>query len=227
MTISQLNIFSSLRADWKKVLNIELEKEYIVSLNKLLTEKRELKKIIYPPQKSIFSCMDMTPFNAVKVVIIGQDPYHQPGQANGLSFSVNSGTAIPPSLKNIYKEILASTGNLESSDGSLAKWANQGVLLLNSVLTVEEGSPGSHANIGWEKFTDKIISKLDQSDKLVFMLWGKCASRKGSFIDRSKHLVLESPHPSPLSAYRGFFGNNHFLRCNKFLQANNLKEIIW
>jgi len=227
MTISQLNIFSSLQGDWKKTLRSELEKEYIVSLNELLTEKRESKKIIYPEQKNIFSCMNMTPFKAVKVVILGQDPYHQDGQANGLSFSVNSGMTIPPSLKNIYKEILKSTGNLKSSDGSLVKWAQQGVLLLNSVLTVEEGSPGSHINIGWEKFTDKIISKLDESDKLVFMLWGKYASKKSSFIDRSKHLVLESPHPSPLSAYKGFFGNNHFLKCNEFLKANDLKEIIW
>ena len=131
------------------------------------------------------------------------------------------------SLKNIYKEILSSTGNLESSNGSLTRWAQQGVLLLNSVLTVEEGFPGSHANIGWEKFTDKVISKLNQSYKLVLILWGKNASKKGSIIDRSKHLVLESAHPSPLSAYKGFHGNGHFLKCNKFLKENDLTEIRW
>tara|TARA_B110000263_G_scaffold121939_1_gene106048 strand:+ start:16 stop:531 length:516 start_codon:yes stop_codon:yes gene_type:complete len=171
--------------------------------------------------------MNLTPFHEVKVVILGQDPYHQSGQANGLSFSVNPGTAIPPSLKNIYKEILMSTGNLESNNGSLIGWAKQGVLLLNSVLSVEEGLPGSHANIGWEKFTDKIISLLDHSDKLVFMLWGRSASKKGSVINKSKHLVLESPHPSPFSVYKGFLGNGHFLKCNEFLKANKLKEISW
>ena len=171
--------------------------------------------------------MNLTPFHEVKVVILGQDPYHQSGQANGLSFSVNPGTAIPPSLKNIYKEILMSTGNLESNNGSLIGWAKQGVLLLNSVLSVEEGLPGSHANIGWEKFTDKIISVLDHSDKLVFMLWGRSASKKGSLINKSKHLVLESPHPSPFSVYKGFLGNGHFLKCNEFLKENKLKEITW
>lgn len=227
MTISQSNIFSTLGVDWKKVLDSEFKKEYMTSLSKILLEMQESGKKIYPEQKNLFSCMNITPFHEVKVVILGQDPYHQPGQANGLSFSVNSGTAIPPSLKNIYKEILASIGNLESSDGSLIRWAKQGVLLLNSVLTVEEGLPGSHKNMGWEKFTDKIVSKLDQSDKLVFMLWGNYALRKSSAIDRSKHLVLESPHPSPLSAYRGFLGNGHFLKCNEFLKANGLKEISW
>tara|TARA_B110000438_G_scaffold215038_1_gene207351 strand:+ start:802 stop:1485 length:684 start_codon:yes stop_codon:yes gene_type:complete len=227
MKSSCKNIFPDITPDWKKALKSEFSKEYMISLNQLLIDMRESGKIIYPEEKNMFSCMKMTPFNTVKVVILGQDPYHQAGQANGLSFSVNTGVAIPPSLKNIYKEILVSTGNLESTDGSLIKWAKQGVLLLNSVLTVEEGLPGSHAKIGWEIFTDKVISKLNQSDKIVFMLWGKNASKKGSIIDRSKHLVLESAHPSPLSAYKGFHANGHFLKCNKFLKENNLTEIRW
>ena len=227
MKASRKNIFPDITPDWKKALKSEFSKEYMISLNKLLIDMRESGKIIYPEEKNMFSCMKMTPFNTVKVVILGQDPYHQAGQANGLSFSVNTGVAIPPSLKNIYKEILVSTGNLESTDGSLIKWARQGVLLLNSVLTVEEGLPGSHAKIGWEIFTDKVISKLNQSDKIVFMLWGKNASKKGSIINRSKHLVLESAHPSPLSAYKGFHLNGHFLKCNKFLKENNLREIRW
>jgi len=227
MKVSQTNFLPSLEVSWQKALESELNKEYMINLNQLLLEMRESGKKIFPEQGNLFSCMNLTPFHEVKVVILGQDPYHQSGQANGLSFSVNPGTATPPSLKNIYKEILMSTGNLESNNGSLIGWAKQGVLLLNSVLSVEEGLPGSHANIGWEKFTDKIISLLDHSDKLVFMLWGRSASKKGSVINKSKHLVLESPHPSPLSAYKGFLGNGHFLKCNEFLKANKLKEISW
>ena len=227
MKVSQQNIFSTLPSDWQETLETELNKEYTATISQLLEEMKKSGKVIYPEEKNIFSCMRMTPFNEVKVVILGQDPYHQAGQANGLSFSVNTGAVIPPSLKNIYKEIATSIGNLESSDGSLTKWAKQGVLLLNSVLTVEESLPGSHAKIGWEKFTDKVVSKLNQSDNIVFMLWGKNASKKGSIIDRSKHLVLESAHPSPLSAYKGFHGNGHFLKCNKFLKENDLTEIRW
>ena len=227
MKVSQTNLLPSLEVGWQKALESELNKEYMINLIRLLLGMRESGKKIFPEQGNLFSCMNLTPFHEVKVVILGQDPYHQSGQANGLSFSVNPGTAIPPSLKNIYKEILMSTGNLESNNGSLIGWAKQGVLLLNSVLSVEEGLPGSHANIGWEKFTDKIISLLDHSDKLVFMLWGRSASKKGSVINKSKHLVLESPHPSPFSAYKGFLGNGHFLKCNEFLKANKLKEISW
>ena len=227
MKVSQQNIFSTLPSDWQETLETELNKEYTATISQLLEEMKKSGKVIYPEEKNIFSCMKMTPFNEVKVVILGQDPYHQAGQANGLSFSVNTGAVIPPSLKNIYKEIDTSIGNLESSDGSLTKWAKQGVLLLNSVLTVEESLPGSHAKIGWEKFTDKVVSKLNQSDNIVFMLWGKNASKKGAIIDRSKHLVLESAHPSPLSAYKGFHGSGHFLKCNKFLKENDLTEIRW
>ena len=227
MKVSQTNLLPSLEVGWQKALESELNKEYMINLIRLLLGMRESGKKIFPEQGNLFSCMNLTPFHEVKVVILGQDPYHQSGQANGLSFSVNPGTAIPPSLKNIYKEILMSTGYLESNDGSLIGWAKQGVLLLNSVLSVEEGLPGSHANIGWEKFTDKIISVLDHSDKLVFMLWGRSASKKGSLINKSKHLVLESPHPSPFSVYKGFLGNGHFLKCNEFLKENKLKEITW
>ena len=227
MKVSQTNLLPSLEVGWQKALESELNKEYMINLNQLLLEMRESGKKIFPEQGNLFSCMNLTPFHEVKVVILGQDPYHQSGQANGLSFSVNPGAVIPPSLKNIYKEILMSTGYLESNDGSLIGWAKQGVLLLNSVLSVEEGLPGSHANIGWEKFTDKIISLLDHSDKLVFMLWGRSASKKGSVINKSKHLVLESAHPSPFSAYKGFLGNGHFLKCNEFLKENKLKEITW
>ena len=227
MKVSQTNLLPSLEVGWQKALESELNKEYMINLIRLLLGMRESGKKIFPEQGNLFSCMNLTPFHEVKVVILGQDPYHQSGQANGLSFSVNPGAVIPPSLKNIYKEILMSTGYLESNDGSLIGWAKQGVLLLNSVLSVEEGLPGSHANIGWEKFTDKIISVLDHSDKLVFMLWGRSASKKGSVINKSKHLVLESPHPSPFSAYKGFLGNGHFLKCNEFLKANKLKEISW
>ena len=227
MKFSHKNIFSDIPPDWKKALKSEFSKEYMMSLNQLVIEMRDSGKIIYPEQKNLFLSLKITPLNKVKVVVLGQDPYHQMGQANGLSFSVNTGITIPPSLKNINKEILLSIGHLESSDGSLIKWAEQGVLLLNSILTVEEGLPGSHANMGWEKFTDKVISELNQSEKLVFMLWGKYASKKGSIIDRSKHLVLESAHPSPFSANKGFHGNGHFLKCNKFLKDNNLAEIRW
>jgi len=227
MKVSQTNLLPSLEVGWQKALESELNKEYMINLIRLLLGMRESGKKIFPEQGNLFSCMNLTPFHEVKVVILGQDPYHQSGQANGLSFSVNPGAVIPPSLKNIYKEILMSTGNLESNDGSLIGWAKQGVLLLNSVLSVEEGLPGSHANIGWEKFTDKIISVLDHSDKLVFMLWGRSASKKGSLINKSKHLVLESPHPSPFSVYKGFLGNGHFLKCNEFLKENKLKEITW
>ena len=227
MKVSQTNLLPSLEVGWQKALESELNKEYMINLIRLLLGMRESGKKIFPEQGNLFSCMNLTPFHEVKVVILGQDPYHQSGQANGLSFSVNPGAVIPPSLKNIYKEILMSTGYLESNDGSLIGWAKQGVLLLNSVLSVEEGLPGSHANIGWEKFTDKIISLLDHSDKLVFMLWGRSASKKGSLINKSKHLVLESPHPSPFSVYKGFLGNGHFLKCNEFLKENKLKEITW
>lgn len=183
---------------------------------------------VYPPGKEIFAAFDASPFDATKVVIIGQDPYHGPGQANGLCFSVAPGVMMPPSLVNIFKEVSADTGAPMPADGDLSRWARQGVLLLNSSLTVREHAPKSHSGIGWETFTDAAVNAL-ASEKmgLVFMLWGSDAIRKGAKIDREKHLVLTSPHPSPLSAYRGFFGNRHFSKANEYLVAHGKTPIVW
>lgn len=183
---------------------------------------------VYPPAKYIFAAFDAIPFDRVKVVIIGQDPYHGPGQANGLSFSVNPGVPLPPSLRNIFTEVCADTGAPMPADGDLSRWAKQGVLMLNSVLTVCQGRPRSHANIGWEQFTDAVVHALNiRKQPVVFMLWGADAIRKGAGIDRQRHLVLTSPHPSPLSAHRGFFGNHHFSRANTWLKAHGLTPVNW
>lgn len=183
---------------------------------------------VYPPGSKIFAAFDSCPFHSVRVVILGQDPYHGPGQANGLCFSVNDGVPMPPSLINIFKEVADDTGAAVPTSGNLERWARQGVLLLNSTLTVNAGVAASHAGLGWETFTDAVIRRLAESrEGLVFMLWGSYASRKGSFIDRSRHLVLESPHPSPLSAYRGFFGNRHFSKANQYLVSRGETPIIW
>ena len=186
-------------------------------------------KTIYPAQENIFNAFNSTPFEKIKVVIIGQDPYHNPGQAMGLSFSVPEGVTIPPSLKNIYKEIRSDL-DIDTSrrSGDLAHWADQGVLLLNSVLTVAANSPASHAKKGWEEFTDYVIQKIsDQHEHVVFILWGNYAKNKGKNINRTKHLVLEGHHPSPLSAYRGFFGCKHFCQTNEYLREHGRKEIRW
>ena len=183
---------------------------------------------VYPPGREIFAAFDASPFDSTKVVIIGQDPYHGPGQANGLCFSVAPGVDMPPSLVNIFKEVCSDTGAPMPSDGDLSRWARQGVLLLNSSLTVREHQPKSHSGIGWETFTDAAVSALaGQKDNIVFMLWGADAIRKGAGIDRSRHLVLTSPHPSPLSAYRGFFGNHHFSQANQYLVAHGKIPIAW
>lgn len=183
---------------------------------------------VYPPASKIFAAFDACPFDKVKVVILGQDPYHGPGQANGLCFSVNPGVAYPPSLVNIFKEVTADTGALAPADGDLSRWARQGVFMLNSVLTVEQGRAASHASHGWETLTDAAIEALSsQRENLVFLLWGSYAINKGRLIDRSKHLVLTSVHPSPLSAHRGFFGNRHFSQANAYLQAHNLTPVQW
>ncbi len=183
---------------------------------------------IYPPARNIFAAFDACPFSAVKVVIIGQDPYHGPGQANGLSFSVNPGVKMPPSLVNIFKEVHAETGAPIPPDGDLSRWAKQGVLLLNASLTVREHKPMSHANLGWQLLTDKAVERLTtRRSGIVFMLWGSFAIRKGAFIDRQRHLVLTSPHPSPLSAHRGFFGNGHFIAANRYLESHGEKPIVW
>ena len=183
---------------------------------------------MYPPASKIFAAFDACPFDKVKVVILGQDPYHGPGQANGLCFSVNPGVPYPPSLINIFKEVSSDTGAAAPSDGDLSRWARQGVFMLNSVLTVEQGRAASHASRGWETLTDAAIAALSANrEHLVFLLWGSYAINKGKLIDRSKHLVLTSVHPSPLSAHRGFFGNRHFSRANEYLQAHGITPIQW
>lgn len=183
---------------------------------------------VYPPASRIFAAFDACPFPEVKVVILGQDPYHGPGQANGLSFSVNPGVRFPPSLLNIFKEVSADTGAPLPVDGDLSRWARQGVLMLNATLTVAANRAGSHQGHGWEQFTDSVIKRLsDRREHLVFILWGSYAIRKSELIDQSRHLILTSPHPSPLSAHRGFFGNHHFSRANAYLQAHGSTPIVW
>lgn len=183
---------------------------------------------VYPPASRIFAAFDACPFPEVKVVILGQDPYHGPGQANGLSFSVNPGVRFPPSLLNIFKEVSADTGAPLPVDGDLSRWARQGVLMLNATLTVAANRAGSHQGHGWEQFTDAVIKRLsDRREHLVFILWGSYAIRKSELIDQSRHLILTSPHPSPLSAHRGFFGNHHFSRANAYLQAHSATPIVW
>lgn len=214
---------------WEKALAQEFDKPYFRELtDRVRREYADPALHVYPPAACIFSAFDTTPFDQVKVVIIGQDPYHGPGQANGLCFSVNPGIDIPPSLRNIFKEIHDETGAPIPDNGDLTRWASQGVLLLNASLTVREHAPKSHAGIGWETFTDAAVHALaSQRSGIVFMLWGSDAIRKGAFIDRGRHLVLTSPHPSPLSAHRGFFGNRHFVSANEYLRANGKTPIVW
>lgn len=217
----------TIEESWKRVLGSEFEKEYFKTLRDFIhSEYRN--KTIYPPAKQIFNAFDSCPFESVKVVILGQDPYHEPSQAHGLSFSVLPPCPPPPSLVNIYKEIRSDVGDLVSANGDLTAWSRQGVLLLNATLTVEAHKAGSHQNKGWETFTDSAIKALaDNREHLVFMLWGSYAQRKGAFIDRSRHLVLQAPHPSPLSAYRGFFGCKHFSAANAYLISQGLSPIVW
>lgn len=213
---------------WKEKLQGEFLKDYYIELMDFLDSEVEAKKEIYPPREEIFSAFNLTPFDKVKVIIIGQDPYHGPGQAHGLSFSVKAGVKIPPSLVNIYKELYSDIGMEIPNHGYLGNWASQGVLMLNSVLTVERGKAGSHQKKGWEIFTDQVIDILNNDkENLVFILWGKPAQKKGARIDRKKHLVLESVHPSPLSAYRGFFGGKYFSKTNSYLISKNIKKINW
>lgn len=217
----------TIEESWKRVLSSEFEKEYFKTLRDFIhSEYRN--KTIYPPAKQIFNAFDSCPFESVKVVILGQDPYHEPSQAHGLSFSVLPPCPLPPSLVNIYKEIRSDVGTLVSANGDLTDWSRQGVLLLNATLTVEAHKAGSHQNKGWETFTDSAIKALAENrEHLVFMLWGSYAQRKGAFIDRSRHLVLQAPHPSPLSAYRGFFGCKHFSAANAYLISQGLSPIVW
>lgn len=213
---------------WKEVLAGEFEKDYFSRLTQFVKEEYAGNTPIYPPAKLIFNAFDHCPFDKVKVVILGQDPYHGAGQANGLCFSVNKGVAFPPSLLNIFKEIENDLGTPIPKDGDLTRWSDQGVLLLNATLTVRAAQAGSHQRRGWEEFTDAAIRELaSRRSGIVFILWGSYAQKKGAFIDRSKHLVLTSPHPSPLSAYQGFFGNHHFSTANRYLKEQGKSEIIW
>lgn len=212
---------------WKAVLAEEFEKDYFSNLTKFVHEEYRTAQI-FPPGRQIFAAFDATPFSDVKVVILGQDPYHDVNQANGLCFSVNNGVAFPPSLLNIFKEIKSDIGTEIPQSGDLSRWARQGVLLLNATLTVRAHMAGSHQGRGWETFTDAVIAHLARErEHLVFLLWGSYAIKKGAFIDRTRHLVLTSPHPSPLSAHRGFFGNHHFSRANEYLTAHGKTPIVW
>jgi uracil-DNA glycosylase len=212
---------------WQEVLEEEFKKEYFVELKKKVDVAYK-EYTVYPEYKNIFKCFKMTQLKNVKVVILGQDPYHQPGQANGLCFSVNEGVALPPSLKNIYKEIEDDIGITMKNSGNLECWARQGVFLLNTILTVKDSSPLSFQNMGWEKFTLEMIKVLNEDDHpKVFLLWGSKAWEKEQYITNPNHLVLKSVHPSPLSAYRGFFGCKHFSKCNNYLKSKGLEPINW
>lgn len=213
---------------WKKRLNSEFEKPYMQQLfSFLLSEKRQGKRV-FPASKHYFKALDETPFDQVKVVVLGQDPYHGDDQAHGLSFSVPAGIRPPPSLKNIFKEIKSDLGFDAPNHGCLESWSRQGVLLLNSVLTVERGKAASHQGKGWEQFTDQIIWNLNEHrEGVVFLLWGAYAQKKGAFIDAERHCVLKAPHPSPLSAHRGFLGCKHFSQSNQYLQAQGIEAIDW
>jgi uracil-DNA glycosylase len=218
----------SIEPSWMNVLKEEFSKPYFKQLVLHLKTEKQLGKTIYPAGRFIFNAFDATPFQNVKVVILGQDPYHGPGQAHGLSFSVPAGVALPPSLLNIFKELQSDVGLSMPSQGDLTRWAQRGVFLLNASLTVRQGEPMSHAQIGWATFTDTVISLLSEKrEKLVFMLWGKFAKEKSVLIDEKKHLVLKAAHPSPLSAHQGFLGCRHFSEANQYLVKNGIDPIDW
>ncbi len=218
----------SLELGWKKVLLAEFTKPYMQELKKFLVKEKRDKKIIYPKGSDIFNAFQLTPIDQVKVVILGQDPYHGPNQAHGLCFSVLPQMAVPPSLINIYKELYSDLNIMPAKQGCLINWAKQGVLLLNSILTVENGIAGSHHNKGWEKFTDQVIEILNQqNNQIIFLLWGNYAGKKCQAIDTTKHVVLTAPHPSPLSANRGFFGCKHFSKVNELLRQSGKEPIDW
>ncbi len=215
-------------AAWDPILASEFDAPYMQELKNFLKQEKAARKVLYPPSAQVFEALRLTGFDDVRVVILGQDPYHGPGQAHGLSFSVPAGVPIPPSLKNIFQEINDDLGIPAPAHGNLVHWASQGVLLLNAVLTVEQGNAGAHQGKGWETFTDAVVSRLDQSRSgLVFLLWGSYAQKKGQLINRDRHLVLESAHPSPLSAHRGFLGCRHFSRANDYLASQALPPIDW
>lgn len=218
---------AALEGAWAEALAAEFHKDYYRELYKFIRQEYA-SKTIYPPSDKLFTALHLTPLESVRVVILGQDPYHEPGQAMGMSFSVPEGVEIPPSLKNIYKEIHEDIGERIPESGDLTRWARQGVLLLNAVLTVRAHQANSHKGKGWEQFTDAIIRAVDGQDRpIVFLLWGRNARDKKELIRNPEHLVLEAAHPSPLSAYNGFFGCRHFSKCNKFLEAHGAEGIIW
>ena len=220
--------FIQLETSWKNHLLPEFQKPYMQELRGFLKNEFEKGRVIYPEGKNFFQALDTTPFEKVRVVILGQDPYHGPRQAHGLSFSVHPGVSIPPSLENIYKELHSDLGIPPANHGFLKGWAKEGILLLNATLTVQAGRAGSHRGQGWERFTDRIIELLNnEREHLVFMLWGSPARQKGAYIDRQKHCVLETVHPSPLSAHRGFFGCGHFSKANRYLEVNGIKPVNW
>lgn len=212
---------------WKDILSGEFNKEYFIKLTDFVRNEYLSGKKIYPDAKNIFNAFNLCPFESVKVVIIGQDPYHEPGQAHGLCFSVLPPTPNPPSLQNIYKEIESDIGRPSVTNGDLTYWANQGVLLLNSTLTVQAHLAASHSNRGWEQFTDAVIRALNTRENIVYMLWGSFAQKKAAIVNTTKNLILKSAHPSPLSAYRGFFGNHHFSLANQYLIDNGKTPIDW
>ncbi|HAD99603.1 MAG TPA: uracil-DNA glycosylase [Gammaproteobacteria bacterium] len=218
----------ALIADWSQQLDFIFKQDYYQQLLEFLEYESEHNKTIYPPQDQIFNAFDLSSFENTKVIILGQDPYHNEGQAHGLSFSVPKGVSIPPSLRNIYQELLSDLDITPSQSGNLTHWASQGVLLLNSVLTVEKNSPGSHAKSGWVDFTDTVIDILNEKKQnLVFLLWGAYAQKKAELIDQNKHLVLTAAHPSPFSAHKGFFGCKHFSQTNDYLKMHNQQTIDW
>lgn len=213
--------------DWDDILKGEFDKEYYLKLREFL-KKEYFSRKIYPDMHDIFNALKYTPYDSVKAVILGQDPYHEEGQAHGLCFSVREGVEKPPSLKNIFKELHDDLGLAEPQNGTLTKWAKEGVLLLNTVLTVRQGQANSHKDMGWEIFTDTVISKLNEREKpIVFILWGRNARNKKAIITGKQHKILESAHPSPLSAYNGFFGCRHFSKTNEFLRQNGIEGINW
>lgn len=216
-----------IETSWKSLLNEEFEQEYFEQLVRFVKTEYQT-STVYPPGKEIFNAFTYCPFQELRVVILGQDPYHGPGQAHGLCFSVNDGITFPPSLRNIFKEVRNDVGIEIPKSGNLSGWAQQGVLLLNATLTVRARQAGSHQGKGWEKFTDKVIRIIsEEKSNVVFMLWGAYAQRKGEFIDSEKHLILKSAHPSPFSADRGFFGNRHFSKCNEYLESKGCHPINW
>jgi uracil-DNA glycosylase len=217
-----------IEAGWKKVLEAEFSKPYFLQIVHFLKTEKNNGKIIYPPGSQIFNAFEMSPFDRTKLVLLGQDPYHGPGQAHGLSFSVPDGVRPPPSLQNIFKELQADTGMPIPHTGNLSPWARQGVLLLNAYLTVEQNVPASHSQAGWAEFTNAVIQKLsDQKKNIVFLLWGKFAQEKQVLIDETKHLLLKAAHPSPFSAEKGFFGCRHFSKSNEYLVKQGLDPIDW